>query len=263
MSDLTSERPVRYVQPGVEYEEMPADNADLLEGMMTGVQSGGYLRKFTLGDNFHGHLIRSCLNASGADGDINGRVLKGPYRARVALPNVAITDQYRQSAVFASDSGGLSLRVGYFVGRVVRYVSSGIAVVEFYTNPIIGVLSETITLAAMTDNTNTTGYKDFVNSLPAGCQVLGCLFDIKTAFVGDTSAVIQVGVAGNLDNFTALTTVSVFTTGVRGVQAPGATDNTFMGSATAPRVTITGAADFTSISAGEVDVKIRFLMPLQ
>lgn len=260
MTDLTTERPMKIQVIGQDFEEYPASASNILEGMMVGLTSN-YARKFTLGDNFVGHAKVSCLNSGNSAGDMNVRVYKGRYRARVALPNVAITDNNRQVAVYATDSGGLSLRVGFKVGRVIRYVSSGIALVEFDTHPQICEWSETVLRADMTDNSNATGYKDLTMSIPADSQILGVIFDTKTAFIGDTSFVYQLGIAGNLDNFTAVTTTSGFTTGRRGVQAPGATDNTYLAAATSPRLTGTSASDFTNVSAGEVDVKVRYIPP--
>lgn len=262
MTALAASRTSKVQIIGQDWDEQPAAAADLYEDAMLGINSSGYARAFTLGDDFLGHCKRECLNAAGAAGDLLVRHYKGRYRARVAVANVAITDAYRKSAVYAQDSGTLSLRTGLRVGSVIRYVSSGIAIVEFDTLPDIGVLSETILFSAMTDNTNTTGYKDFATTLPAGAQVLGWEADVKTGFTGDTTAVLQVGVSGNLDRFSALTTASCLAAGRVGSQAPGATDNTYLTAATTVRVTVTGGADFTSISAGEMDVKVLFTRPL-
>ena len=149
------------------------------------------------------------------------------------------------------------------VARVIQYLSSGKALVEFDTSLQIHCLAETVLRADMTDGGGTSGYKDFATSIPAGCIPIGSQFDVRTAFSGDTSAVIDLGISGNTNNFTALSTVSVFTTGVRGVQTPGATDNTYLGSATVIRVTITSAADFTNVAAGEVDVRVLYVPQLR
>ncbi len=242
----------------------PQAATNIYQGMAVGLNSSGYAIAWALGLPFIGHATRSSDNSAGAAGDKKIEVMRGMYLLEVSLANVTITDAYRQAAVFMADNGsGLSLRAGQMVGHVVQYLSSGKALVLFNTFLTIHCLAETVTKAAMTDVT-TTGTWDFLTSIPAGSQVIGCEFDVRTAFAGDTSAVIQVGIAGNLDNFTALTTVSVFTTGVKGVQAPGATDNTFLAAATAPRVTITSAADFTNTSAGgEVDVKVLYIPVLR
>lgn len=262
MTALTAERPFIPQVIGQDWDEYPAAAADLYEGAMIGINSSGYARAYVVGDKFVGHAKASCLNASGSAGDLNVRVYKGIYRGKVALTNVAITDGVQRSAVYATDSGTLSLRVGFMVGRVVRYVSSGIAIVEFDTNPYEYVLSETILYSAMTDDGGTSGRKDFAATLPAGGQVLGWEADVKTGFIGDTTAVIDVGVSGNVNRFSALSTVSVLDAARVGSQGPGATDNTYLTAATTVRVTITGGADFTSVSAGELDLKIRYLPPL-
>lgn len=262
MTALAFPTPIRVQTIGQDWEEYPAAAADLYEGAMIGINSSGYARAFVLGDKFVGHAKADCLNSAGAAGDMLVRVYKGPYRARVAVPNVAITDALRGSAVYAIDSGTLSLRIGFKVGRVIRYYSSGIAVVEFDTDPTECVLSETILFSAMTDNSNTTGYKDFATALPLGSQVLGWEADVKTGFTGDTTATVQVGVSGAVGRFSALTTSSCLAAGRVGSQVPGATSNAFVSPAIAARVTVTGGADFTSIAAGEMDIKIRYLPPL-
>jgi hypothetical protein len=249
---------------GQDWEEYPAAAADLHEGAMLGINSSGYAAAWVLGMRFIGHAKVSCLNAANSAGDLYVRVYRGKYRARVALTNVAITDAIYGSAVYALDSGTLSLRIGFEVGKVVRYISSGIAVVEFDTNPAICVLSETMLIADFTDNAGTaTGFKDMATQLPAYSQVLGWETDTKTGFGGDTSAVIQVGIAGTLAKFSAVTTVSVYTAIRGGCQSPVASNN-FLLAATTVRATITGAADFTTIAtaaAGELDLKMRYLPP--
>lgn len=264
MTALAAERPMKIQVIGQDWDEFPADNVDIFEGAMVGIQSGGYARPWALGDKFVGHAKASCLNAANADGDLPVRVYKRRYRAKVALANVAITDAIYGSAVYALDSGTLSLRIGYKVGKVVRYVSSGIAIVEFDTDPEICVLSETMLLAGFTDNAGTaTGYKDMVTPLPAYAQVIGWEVDTKTGFGGDTSAVLQVGIAGTLAKFSAVTTVSVYTAIRGGCQSPVASNN-FLLAATTVRATITGGADFTTIvtaAAGELDLKMRYLPP--
>lgn len=261
MAALT--KPVPVVPALGNLSNYPQAAVNIFDGASVGLNSSGYARAWQLGDPFKGHAKRSSDNSAGSAGGKKIEVVRGRYVLEVSLPNVSITDGLRQASVFMTTSGDLSLRVGQLVGRVLQYLSAGMALVEFDTELQIHCLSETVLRADMTDNTNTTGYKDFATSIPAGCQILGVQYDVRTAFIGDTSAVIQVGIAGNLDNFVALTTPSVFTTGVRGVQSPGGTDNTYLGSATAPRVTITGAADFTNISAGEVDVKVLYLPQLR
>lgn len=238
---------------------IPAAAVRIYDGAAVGSNTSGYGRGFTLGDTFRGHAVGGVDNSSGSAGDKHCRIRRGRYCLQVAIANVSITDAMRSAAVYLGDDNTYSLRVGLLVGRVVRYVSSGYAIVEFDTEMQIQCLSETVTRAAMTDNANTTGYKDFAGTIPAGALVLRVEADVKTAFIGDTSAVVQVGKSGSLAIFTADTAQSIFTTGVKGSAAPVATQ--YVNSATTPRVTVTSAADFTSVSAGEVDVKILYIAP--
>lgn len=108
-------------------------------------------------------------------------------------------------------------------------------------------VSLAITPALMTDNTNTTGYIDFpTGALPAGVIVLGWAMKTTVGFAGDTTAVVQVGIAGTLDLYSAVTSGSCFAAGKVGsvVKTTGVYYQT---AAATPRVTITGGADFTSI----------------
>lgn len=232
----------------------------ILQGAIVGRDPAtGYAKNWILGYPFDGHATRSSDNSAGSAGDKKIETLQGRYVLEISLSNVSITDASRQAPVFAQDNGTYSLRAGQMVGRVIQYISSGKCLCEFDTALQIHCLAETLLIGGFTDNTNTTGYKDFATTLPSGAQVLGWQADVRTGFTGDTTAVVQVGVSGNLDRFSALTTNSVLAAGVVGCQAPGATDNTYLTAATTVRVTVTGAADFTSISAGEMDIRVFYL----
>lgn len=263
MTALAKATPI--VEAGGNLDNLKMGAVKIWEGSMVGlVRSTGYARGFTLGDAFRGHTKRTVDNSAGSAGDKRIETKRGRYVLEVALSGVAITDGSRRAPVFATDSGGLSLRAGQLVGFVLQYVSSGVALVEFDTELMIHCLSETMLIGGFTDNAGTaTGYKDFATALPAGAQVIGWQVDVRTGFTGDTTAVVQIGVSGNLDRFSALTTVSVLAAAVLGAQAPAATDNTYLSADTTVRVTVTGSADFTSISAGEMDVKILYIPTLR
>lgn len=118
------------------------------------------------------------------------------------------------------------------------------------TGRIKTLVSQSLAVAAFTDNANTTGFIDFTNQLPAASMVLGWKAVTSGAFDGDTTAVMEVGKSGALGDYSALLTKSVFTApATRICAAPQLTS--FVETATTPRVTVTGTADFTSIvSAG-------------
>lgn len=240
---------------------IPAAAVRIYDGAAVGANSSGYGRGFVLGDTFRGHAFGGVDNSAGSAGDKHCRIRRGRYCLEVAIANVSITDAKNSAAVYVNADNGYSLRVGLLCGRVVRYVRSGYALVEFDTELQIQVLSETVLFSAMTDVGNTTGYKDFVGTIPAGAQVMGVQVDVKTGFTGDTTSVVQVGKSGALAIFTADTAQSVLAAAVKGSAAPVATQ--YIVAATTPRVTVTGGADFTSIAAGEMDVKIMYAAPLR
>ncbi|HEV8061098.1 MAG TPA: hypothetical protein VGP68_14555 [Gemmataceae bacterium] len=121
-----------------------------------------------------------------------------------------------------------------------------------------GEIVQSVLFSAMTAAT-TTGTLDTTDKLPTGAIVLGWHFNCTIAFIGDTSAVIQAGLAGALTAFSAITTKSVFTTGLVGSAAVAATaENPTEASV---RITITSAAAFSSVSAGLGTFKLRYWVP--
>lgn len=237
-------------------------NVLIYDGSLLSLNSTGHIRGFTLGDRFAGHALESKDNANGSAGGRLIKVLDGVYELQVALSGVALADAFKRSPVYAQDSGTLSLRAGQKVGHVVQYVSSGVAIVEFSTQMTHHTLAETMLYSGFTDNTNTTGYKDFATAIPAGALVQGWQSKVVTGFTGDTTAVMQVGVSGNVDRFSQVTTGSVLAAGTIGSGAAMVSgDPNYCETDTTARITVTGGADFTSIVAGEMDVAIHYLLP--
>jgi len=89
--------------------------------------------------------------------------------------------------------------------------------------------------------------------------VLGWTSICDTAFIGDTSAAIQVGVSGTADAFSAVTTNSVFTAITTGCGVKASNAGSFRASATTVLVTITSNADFTNVSDGATELIIAYL----
>lgn len=118
-------------------------------------------------------------------------------------------------------------------------------------------ISETVAFDDFTD-VDTTGYVDMSTDIPAGAIVLGWRADVTEGFASDTTAVMQVGVEGDVDAFSADTTQSVLTDDSVAMSASLAATAACT-TATTPRITVTGAADFTSIDAGEMTVEIFYL----
>ncbi|MBT3201173.1 MAG: hypothetical protein HN350_14825 [Phycisphaerales bacterium] len=118
-------------------------------------------------------------------------------------------------------------------------------------------VSQVLDFDDFTDNGDATGYIDFTtDDIPAGSIVTGWKAVPTAGFTGDTTAVIEVGTAADPDAFSADTSQSVLAAATVGSGA--APDTAFVGAATTPRVTVTGAADFTSISAGSMTVTVYY-----
>lgn len=105
--------------------------------------------------------------------------------------------------------------------------------------------SQALAIADFTDNANTTGYIDIDTDLPANAIVVGWKAVVSEGFAGDTTAVCQVGIEGDLDKYSGVVTPSVLAAATVG--ALGNTDSEMVVAAQTVRVTVTGTADFTSI----------------
>lgn len=138
-------------------------------------------------------------------------------------------------------------------GRSLGDVPTGttaVVAVKVHCDPpqeIAGIVQSWVK-TGMVDGGGTSGYIDLTVQLPAGAIPLGWKALITVAFTGDVSAVISVGVAGDVGRFTADATQSCFTTGTVGsvVLAVSACDG--IGAAQTIRVTITSNADFTNVN---------------
>lgn len=106
--------------------------------------------------------------------------------------------------------------------------------------------SQSLAIGDFTDNADTTGYIDIDVDLPANAIVVGWKAVVSEGFAGDTTAVMQVGIAGDLDKYSGVTTVSCLAAATVG--AIGNTDSALATTAQTVRVTVTGGADFTTIA---------------
>lgn len=226
----------------------------IYDGSILSYNSSGYAGAFALGERFAGHAVEGKDNSSGSAGDLKIRALRGTYILKCTLTGVALTDAVARSAVYAQDSGTLSLTSGQRIGRVIEYLSSNTALVEFDTEAETQVLTESIAYGDFTDNGNTTGYIDFSTAIPEGSIVTGVQINVTTGFTGDTTAVADVGVSGTLEKFASdLNVLAADTVG----EVP-AVATAYCSASTTARVTVTGAADFTSISAGAATVSLFY-----
>lgn len=258
MSALTKDTPLQ--ERVGDYADLPVLAAtQIFQGSVIGITSAGYARGFILGDRFAGHTFQGEYNVNGASGDQYVRTRRGQYYLEIKLANVSITDAENRSPVYVQDSGSYSLRAGQLAGHVVAYRSSGIALVLFDTELKTHVFAQTIAFGDFSDGGGATGHVDLDVPIPAGATVKSWQADVKTGFTGDTTAVIQVGEAGNLDRFTSKTDNSVFAAAVVGSVAPSVTgDPSYCAADTTLRVTVTSDSDFSNIAAGELDLKIVF-----
>lgn len=118
-------------------------------------------------------------------------------------------------------------------------------------------ISQVVAFGDFTDNGDATGYVDLSDQLPAGAIPLGTKYVVGTGFTGDTTAVAQTGVAGDLDRFASATDQSVLAAATVGHGVPAdACDG--IGAAQTVRVTVTGGADFGSIAAGSMTVTLLY-----
>ncbi len=105
--------------------------ADIIyEGSAVGDNASGYARPLAAGDAFLGFAIEKADNSLGAAGAINVTV-KTKGRVKLAIDSLAITDVGK--AVYASDDNTFTLTAtsNSAIGRVIRWVSTGVGIVEF------------------------------------------------------------------------------------------------------------------------------------
>lgn len=113
-------------------EEYPVIAADIIyQGAAVGENGSGYSRPLVAGDAFQGFAEAKADNSGGAAGAINVNVKK---RGNIVLPisGIAITANDRP-VVYASDDDTFTLTASTNspIGTVSRWVSTGVAVVEF------------------------------------------------------------------------------------------------------------------------------------
>lgn len=113
-------------------EEYPVIAADIIyQGAAVGENGSGYSRPLVAGDPFQGFAMETVDNSAGAAGAKGVNVRK---KGNIVLPisGLAITANDRP-AVYASDDDTFTLTASTnsLIGYVSRWVSTGVAVVEF------------------------------------------------------------------------------------------------------------------------------------
>lgn len=149
MTTLAANKPRAYEQ-GNRNDLLMIASDIIYEGAAVGIVAGsGHARPLVAGDKFAGFAESTCDNASGGAAAKSVRVIT---KGLIQLPvtSAAITDIGK--AVYASDDDAfvLTQSTNSYVGRIHRFVSTGIAVVAFDANPAGG------SLTALTDSTTGT-----------------------------------------------------------------------------------------------------------
>lgn len=151
------------------------------------------------------------------------------------------------------------------IGHVtcVRYISATQGVFKFNlegrTNFVMKSYQQVITRAQFTDGGAAAGTKDLNVTIPAGAVFLRSLITDITGFIGDTSAVVIIGVTGGDTDRYNTGTPSVFTTAAAGCDLGAPSGTMWHTAAAVPTVLVTSNADFTNVSAGQMTVTLVWL----
>lgn len=120
------------------------------EGAAVGDNGSGYARPLTAGDPFRGFAVAKADNSAGAAGAVRVEV-RHKGRVQLAVGSAAITDVGKP--VYASDDATFTLTAtsNSYIGRIVRFISTGVVIVEF--DAAKGVLGS---FTALTDSSGGT-----------------------------------------------------------------------------------------------------------
>jgi hypothetical protein len=144
-----------------------------------------------------------------------------------------------------------------FIGALTGNVTATTVNGETISGSLVKV-SETILFSAFTDGGAAVGTKALATQIPIGARVLGCHLTALTGFTGDTSAVVIIGDGTDTDRYMT-GTPTVFTTAANGLTLGIPSGVAYHDAAKTVTVTVTSAADFTSVSAGSMTVEYFYL----
>lgn len=116
-----------------DHQEYPVIATDIIyEGAAVGENASGYARPLVAGDPFLGFATRKADNAAGAAGAVTVEV-KRKGQAQLAVAGATAVTANDRPLVYASDDDTFTLTASTnsIIGRVSRWVSSGVCVVEF------------------------------------------------------------------------------------------------------------------------------------
>lgn len=163
--------------------ELPVVAADIIyEGAAVGDNGSGYARPLVAADPFRGFAESNADNSAGSAGDKNVRV-REYGKVQLAISGLAITDVGKP--VYASDDDTFTLTAtsNSHIGRVVRFVSTGVGIVAFdATRGGEGALTP------LTDNSAGTA-NDTVQALADGTTYANDVAAIRNNFADLTAKV--------------------------------------------------------------------------
>jgi len=116
-----------------EIEAYPVIATDIIyEGAAVGENASGYARPLAAGDAFLGFAESQADNATGTAGATNVRV-RTRGKVQLAVAGATAVTANDRPLVYASDDNTFTLTASTnsIVGRVSRWVSSGVCIVEF------------------------------------------------------------------------------------------------------------------------------------
>lgn len=123
----------------------------------------------------------------------------------------------------------------------------------------INKIEATIAFGDFVDVT-TTGTYTFTETIPIGAVVYACVLQpALVGFAGDTSAVITVGDGTDGDRYMT-GTPDVFSDVAGGIALGAVSGTAYHAAAKSPVVTITTAADFTSVTAGSIEFALYYFV---
>lgn len=126
-------------------------------------------------------------------------------------------------------------------------------------NPI-KVIQVAFRYSEMTDNGDATG--TFIASdkkLPAGARVLGTKSTSSVGFTGDTTASLLIGKSGATDDFGGAAATGFAAAQTKYGQPATIAESGPLATDTSIEVTVTGASDFTLITAGNMYIEVYYL----
>lgn len=122
----------------------------------------------------------------------------------------------------------------------------------------INKITATVGYAAFTDGGAAVGTYDLTEFIPAGALYLATAVTAVTGFAGDTSAAMTIGDGTDVDRYNT-STINVFATAAGGIASGVPSGSLYHAAQVTPKITITTAADWGSVSAGSVTIEMYYM----